>query len=256
MKTIWMHYPARCTGAPIDPVAMRVLERGLTGSEEAFFRYAAELARLGHQVHVCCKMHGAESIKHEGIRYWPDDCSEQALHPSVGMDAVVSWMSPDACAFAAANFPHAFRLYTEQCSDHGNTPYEWQKFVDAFGTLSGSHARHMRPQSSVPPERCVVVPNGVDIEEFKSGTKVQGRCVWASSHDRGLHHLLAAWPAVKRAAPHASLRVLYSPEGMNRFAELREQPVAWMENLRRRSAYQAEFKERVVACMRQGEVAT
>ena len=154
---VWMHYPARCTGAPFDTLNLRTSARGLTGSEEAFFRYAFELSKLGHLVNVCCRMTGTESISYQGIRYWPDDCSERALHPSVGMDAVVSWMSPDACAFTAANFPNAFRLYVEQCSDHGNTPYAWRQFVHRFGTLSASHARHMFAQNGVPAERCLVV---------------------------------------------------------------------------------------------------
>ncbi len=249
MMKVWMHYPARCTGSPFDPPNLRTSARGLTGSEEAFFRYAEELAKLDHQVHVLCRTDPGgprDGVWVNGIRYWHDDQTEQALHPFVGMDAVVSWMSPDACAFAAVNFQHvSFRLYVEQCSDHGNTPYDWPQYVQAFGTLSRSHAAHMRPQSSVPASRCVMVPNGVDPEEFRPGPKVRGRCVWASSHDRGLHHLLAAWPAVKRDAPHATLRVLYSPEGMHRFAELPEQQVAWMENLRRRSAYQLEALERL-----------
>ncbi len=245
------HYPGRCTGAAFDPANLYTSARGLTGSEEAFFRYARELSRLGHLVRVVCKLEpGAVPAIVGEIQYFPDDGSEQALRPLLGLDgviggasidAVVSWMSPDACAFATQNRVNAFRLYVEQCSDHGNTPYAWEHFVNNFGTLSRSHALHMSRQNSVPAERCRVVPNGFDDKvAYAADSKVPGRCVWASSHDRGLHHLLGVWPEVRRRVPHATLRVLYNPEGMNRFAEMPEQQVDWLENLRRRSAYQLE----------------
>jgi glycosyltransferase involved in cell wall biosynthesis len=39
--------------------------------------------------------------------------------------------------------------------------------------------------------------------------KVPGRVVYCSSPDRGLHWLLQEWPRIKRAVPHANLRIFY-----------------------------------------------
>ena len=40
-------------------------------------------------------------------------------------------------------------------------------------------------------------------------TRHAGRAVYCSSPDRGLHRVLEAWPAIKRAVPHATLKVFY-----------------------------------------------
>lgn len=229
-------YPARCMPRTVDPAVLRTSERGLTGSEEAFFGYARELARWGHVVTLVCN---TDPGSWEGVRFKPlvePDDFEAA-------DAFVSWMSP---AFPRSEPQDTrFRLYVEQCSDFGNTPWDWRPHVDCFGCLSRSHAEHLSRERPFDRASCRIVPNGVDLEEFRPLYKIRGRCVWASSHDRGLHHLLGAWPEIKRRAPHASLRVLYDPSGMRAFSQMPPQPDGWPEELRRRSVYQLEALDRL-----------
>jgi glycosyltransferase involved in cell wall biosynthesis len=43
-------------------------------------------------------------------------------------------------------------------------------------------------------------------------SRVAGRAVYCSSPDRGLHRVLEAWPRIKRAAPHATLKIFYRLE--------------------------------------------
>jgi hypothetical protein len=56
-----------------------------------------------------------------------------------------------------------------------------------------------------------VVPHGCVVPAAKD--KISGRCVYASSPDRGLHHLLMAWPAIVAAVPGASLQIAYGTLG-------------------------------------------
>lgn len=44
------------------------------------------------------------------------------------------------------------------------------------------------------------------------GARIPGRAVYCSSPDRGLHRVLEQWPRIKRAVPHASLRIFYRLE--------------------------------------------
>jgi len=42
--------------------------------------------------------------------------------------------------------------------------------------------------------------------------RTPGRAVYCSSPDRGLHRVLESWPGIKRAVPHATLKVFYRLE--------------------------------------------
>lgn len=50
---------------------------------------------------------------------------------------------------------------------------------------------------------------GAVAEGHHQVSRISGRVVYASSPDRGLHRVLEAWPAIKRAAPHGQLRIFY-----------------------------------------------
>ncbi len=209
----------------------------MTGSEIAFFQYALGLGRKGHRVDIYTKLEGGDH-KQIGENTWirPEWSADIAgFGPT---DAVCQWMSPWFMRDWKGENP-PFRLYNEQCSDFGNTNWDWQSTVDLFCPLSQTHARHMRSQTGYPPELFRVMHNGVDLEEFKPKAKVHGKVVWASSHDRGLHHLLSIWPSVRRAVPWATLSVFYSLDGARSFAERREDPNSpnWVNELFRRSNY-------------------
>lgn len=243
------HYPGRCVGRPFETENLWDGRRGLTGSEVSFFRHAFELARRGHEVELRSRFSNEARIGMKGgVVRCVDDANVFANggHAFVGYDVVVSWMSPEACrGLAERDGGRAFRVYVEQCCDHGNTPWAWEGDVDLFCTLSNTHAAHMARQNGVPAERCRIVPNGVDLEEFRPAEKRPGKVAWASSHDRGLHHLLEMWTRIKRAVPHATLDVFYDDGGMRAFAEMPAQEISWLEELRRRSVYELEALERL-----------
>jgi glycosyltransferase involved in cell wall biosynthesis len=242
-------YPSHCVGKPFDPENLWTSPRGMTGSEISFFQYAFGLAKKGHKIDVYTDLEPCPAQSPDVSANWKRfefpgggilDLRPQ-YHVNAGFgptDACIQWMSPWFMK-DWINGPPPFRLYCEQCSDFGNTNWRWEHTVDLFCPLSQTHAQHMSTLTGYPRELYRVMPNGVDLEEFKPKAKVHGKVVWASSHDRGLHHLLSIWPSVRRSVPWASLSVFYSIDGARAFAERREDPNSpnWVNELYRRSNY-------------------
>ena len=85
---------------------------------------------------------------------------------------------------------------------------------------------------------------------FAAGfAKVPGRVIWTSSPDRGLHWLLQEWPMIRRAVPHATLRVFYPMDGwLERMAAVTDGPPDILEQ-KQRAAF---IRERRTALERMG----
>jgi glycosyltransferase involved in cell wall biosynthesis len=81
--------------------------------------------------------------------------------------------------------------------------------------LAASHPQldNLKKQVFLNPVKWGVIENGVDFQAFAATRtrvrKIPGRVIHNASPDRGLHHLLAAWPRIKTACPNASLRIFY-----------------------------------------------
>ncbi len=108
----------------------------------------------------------------------------------------------------------------------------FQEHVDLWLSPSNAHRAKMLETQDVElgaegpkerwspnPAQWEVVPLGCDPDRFEEDiegqaivpryNKVSGRVVYCSSPDRGLHWLLQEWPAIRRAVPHAHLRIFY-----------------------------------------------
>lgn len=240
-------YPSGSMRLPVDIGSIWTSPRGLTGSEMAFFMYALEMARLGHGVTIFTKVErvadlyppfgGDYSVTCCGYEEWA------TTYHSQPWGALCSWMTPEPLKIAP---PGALRLFNQQVSDFGQCEPGWESWVDIVAPLSHSHARHLSGLCSVPREKWRVMYNGVDTDEFKPGQKVPGKMVWASSHDRGLHWILEAMPAIRRRVPHAELHVFYDFDGIEKFSGVYDRernPV--MRELGMRSRYSAEALRRL-----------
>lgn len=53
-------------------------------------------------------------------------------------------------------------------------------------------------------------------------------CIWSSSYDRGLTHLLDIWPDVKKAVPEAELHIFYGWMLFERFYKDNPERMQWM----------------------------
>lgn len=196
--------------------------QGLTGSEGSFFNLARTLSERGHEVVVFCETQG-EQDHAAGFKMLP-------LHllprfPMVqGVDAMLAWNEPDYLKFAPVG---TVRICDQQLNDFGYagggwyaqagrfigphvTP-GWRTLVDHWVSPSENHRANVMKSEGIRLDDCSVVPNSVDLDLFKGGTTRNAhRAVWCSSPDRGLHHALSMWPAVRAQVPDAELHVFYA----------------------------------------------
>lgn len=228
-------YPAARTSRPIDPGTLYTSPRGLTGSEGAWIHYALQMAERGHTVDVF----GAftqQLITNQRLAFYP----EELLKVSAQYHATIAFMGTQQLRDSRTRW--GFVIANEQCNDVLEFDGE---LIDLFCPLSSTHARHLWPQVAFPREFWRVMPNGVDTSLFVPLDKQPGKVVWASSHDRGLHHLLGIWPEVKRRVPHAELHVFYDPHGLEAFSEVPDRQGPVIDELKARSCYTLEAIRRL-----------
>lgn len=182
--------------------------RGLTGSELCAIRPAVELAKSGHTVELFTE---ADPCTWQGVRVRP--MSE--VHRDE-YDAAVSVNFPDylrsvqapvrACwhllgdvRYAKPGLDDAVTLWIACSEGHRGM------LVREHTLLGGSKPEPWTPDLA----KVVTIGLGCDPERYQQGIKRPGFCVYTSSPDRGLHWLLQEWPAIRSAAPHATLQVFY-----------------------------------------------
>ncbi|TAK10563.1 MAG: glycosyltransferase [Anaerolineae bacterium] len=206
--------------------------RGMTGSEYGFLRLSEELADLGHEVHAYTLTKGSGTYRGIQTHQWPgiwvhaDGEPEHFVPEEIRVrdcDVVISVNMPDelrgctglrVCLYwinefsiCKVGFENHVDLWCSPSKPHldqvMNNP-RW-RHVDVSPTFPQGKAQY-----NPDPATWSVVPLGCDPEHYPQTTaKVPGRVVYCSSPDRGLHWLLQEWQAIKRAAPHASLRIFY-----------------------------------------------
>jgi glycosyltransferase involved in cell wall biosynthesis len=188
-------------------------EAGLTGSEGSFFNLARSLAERGHRVVVLAP--AVEPYEH------PSGAVMLPLRPTIDglrdmeLDAVIAWNEPDYLTYAPAG---ALRVVDQQLNDWGYCKPGWESLVDMFVFPSqssmGNHLPQIPNSADRKFEQLRVIPNSVDLDLFAGPAPERNphRVVYCSSPDRGLHHLLAVWPAVRARVPDAELKIFYRVE--------------------------------------------
>lgn len=209
--------------------------RGLSGSDYGYFRMAQELAKRGHEIDLYTFQKPGTEMPSEfspGVRLHHYDertdyegdvaVSWNEAEPLVGMSGellkVVSLQINTLVG--STQSINGVDLWLSPSESHRNMIFgcdfdllQWPEHsedmrVHRVGNFW--HPDEYRPN----PDQWEIVPDGCDPQVydtlFKMGhQKVPGRCVWSSSPDRGLHWLLSIWPEVKKAVPHATLRIFY-----------------------------------------------
>jgi glycosyltransferase involved in cell wall biosynthesis len=206
-------YPSFSVRVPIDPGNIWTSFRGLTGSEVSCIMYALSLSRLGHSVTLFTKVPAPSDL--EKVTCCPYE-EWASIYCKQDWDALCSWMTPEPLKIAN---PATFRLFDQQVSDFGFCEKGWESYVDILCPLSNSHAHYMAKQTEFSRDKWRIAHNGVDCESFKPGKKESGKVIWASSHDRGLHWLLEAWPKIRQQVSHANLHIFYDFNGVEMFAK-------------------------------------
>ena len=149
--------------------------RGLTGSEISFFKFAEAMEKRGHAVH----------------RFFP----AQGIEPTGHFDVAYSWNDPHKLQFVSATV----RMMNQQLNDFDYCQPGYDEHVDVYTSPSQPHRDFIAPKTPSP-HKWTVLPNGCDPSVY-TAPKVPGRVIYASSPDRGLHLVMQAWPAIKKAVP-------------------------------------------------------
>ncbi len=191
----------------LDLDGYREDSRGMTGSEQCAVRLCEELREMGHQALLYTK--GREH----------DNWTERGV---LEHDVAISINCPDGLRDVRAKFKVVYALL----NDWTFCKVGFEQHVDLFASPSAPHLEQVltnplwrrvdtfecqegRGRYEPDPSKWCVVPLGCDPERYEGFSKVPGRVVYCSSPDRGLHWLLQEWPHIKRAVPHAHLRIFY-----------------------------------------------
>ncbi len=195
-----------------------------TGSEVGWVRITEELTKLGHQV----------VINPTGQRHY-----EMARDL---FDVVIAINEPDVLR----DWRSKLRICSFWLNEFSFCKEGFDEHTDVYCSPSEAHRQKALHDwgNKTTASKWITIPLGCDPGSYRRGPKVPGRVVYTSSPDRGLHRLLEAWPHIKRAVPHATLRIFYQLKPWLRgFDETPYYPP--IEKLRARALYVEEALARL-----------
>lgn len=175
------------------------------GGETAMIKMAEALADREHTVFVFANMQPCHwnGVDYLPVNMWP------ALGCTMQHHVAVSWDVPEMLRFnlacrakvVAYQLNHAYVGVLDHVIDRYFCPSEWHARRYINEVTPEADAAKFRPRMT----------NAVDVKRYHiNGIKRNPfGVVWSSSPDRGLHHLLKAWPLVKQQQPKATLDVFY-----------------------------------------------
>ena len=199
-------YGPFCMSRVIDFTALETSKRGLTGSEGSCLQYAHQMAERGHEVSLDVYYKGGEDETFDwgGVRV--RTLVEVPEVVGEGADVVCAWNEPDILRRVPAP---TVRYVNQQLNDFNYVQSrDFIQHVDLLSSPSEHHLAFLRGLGNLNVPTAIVA-NGCAPSDYEGAVKVPGRVLWASSADRGLHVLLEAWPAIRRAVARAHLRCLY-----------------------------------------------
>jgi glycosyltransferase involved in cell wall biosynthesis len=183
---------------------------GLTGSELSCFMLAQHMAKRTHEVSLLTTLGPNRIESWNGVRIIPMDSRNDIGVLGGDWDAVCSWNDLDSLMYVSN--PKAIRMINLQINDVHHGAPGFDQHIDVYTSPSESHRKTVgikTPDFS----KWEVLTNGCSPSAYgryeHTNPIVQGRVIYASSPDRGLHWLLQIWPKVRKAVPHAHLKIFY-----------------------------------------------
>ena len=177
------------------------------GSESAALSIADRLARRGHNVLLGSKVAYAETFGN--LRICPLDMFPLVVYASP-YDVLVSWDEPGIFRYNLDHIPTKFLVFQLNHANLGIYDHVVTKYLHP----SQWHADRFAKEFAVPTDKQVIgCVDGVDPRLFMGMPTRHQHVIWASSPDRGLHHLLRMWPKVVEQVPDAMLHVYYDMDG-------------------------------------------
>lgn len=197
--------------------------RGLTGAEEVTVYLAEALARIGYRV---CVVQGFTAGKPDrivnGVRWAGTDYLLQHYKndPTGEQTVLILSKFPNDIAQIPVILRHRKRIFWAHSIKFDDVTHETWRMFDLIvcatdwqtSAMVDRYTRNLVPTISIP----------YGINPPPSLPKVPGKCIYASSPDRGLLRLLRWWPSIKAARSALSLYVAYGRERMRNAAKRNE----------------------------------
>jgi len=211
----------------------------LGGGETSAIQTAIAMSRRGHDVTLCGNVGRPR-------RFFPGwgTCGDQFFVagriPMVNLipdsyyyyvgcgslhDVLIGW---DSAHMYRYNVPARVRVVAYQLNDTEVGVLD--HVIDRYYHPSRWHAQRFQELYGIPEKKSrSLMTNGTDLNMFP--TPPENRkpyVIYCSSPDRGLHHLLDAWPEVRAAMPEAELHIYYD---MTKWTQVVRQALAMGQTL-------------------------
>jgi glycosyltransferase involved in cell wall biosynthesis len=206
MKIAVVFPPMLVAGRPLDFTRIWEDPRGTTGSEIMTLAFAAELADRGHDVELLIENPNAPVLVLRKTATRFATVKNLIGASSQGYDAVLSALDINILRGVPKT---TLRVCLQQLNDFAYCQQGFDEFCDLYVVPSDDLRRHLASIWPVDQTKWRVIPNGCYADVYDTKPKTPGLCVYTSSPDRGLHHVVSQWPIIKAAASHARLRIYY-----------------------------------------------
>lgn len=196
-------------------------KEGCGGSEEAVIQISKRLVKLGWEVTVynnCVQEKVVDGVN--WVRF-------ERFNPRDIFNVLISWrnnifLEPKVAA----------KKYVDMHDVPDARYYVDTNLKDVKILVKSKYHRQVLPH--LPDDKFVIIPNGIDLDQFKDiPKKTKNNLVWTSSYDRGLGYLLEMWPDVKKAVPDATLDIYYGFNLHDARNGLIGNPAKWKQHMQK-----------------------
>lgn len=172
------------------------LERGIGGSEEAVIHLSREWTKMGYKVTVYGDP-GTEAGEYDGVEYKP----WFEFNYKDDFNILIAWRSPFL-------FKLPIKARKKLIDMHDLFEQEMFEGIE-YDKIMVKSKFHRELAPGIADDKIAVISNGISVGGTSKVKRNPQKCIYTSSYDRGLEHLLKIWPEVKKAVPDARLDICY-----------------------------------------------
>lgn len=199
------------------------MQQGLGGRETALVQLGEQWARKGHEVINLVPVEAPYHRRFNGggsVTYADNEITGKYLS-NFGSEALISWEEPRLFSIDAIKRNIDFSVVEMQVAHLYVTMDDGESldpYIDGYAVLSNWAGDFLvENEPNITKDKISVLPNGIDLARFpdpKFGHPGPGPYSfhYASSPDRGLHHLLNIWPRLREKYPDSVLHIAYGAE--------------------------------------------
>jgi len=174
---------------------------GIGGSEEAVLNLSRRWQKAGYQVVIYNNCGGKVVADEYGVvwkPYW-------TFNPRDKYDYLILWRSPVLCDRKL----DALKVFVDMHDVVDPREFTTTRIANLDKVFVKS-AYHRSLFPNIPDNKIYIIGNGIDLSQFDGAEKrIPKSMIYTSSPDRGLEHLLDAWPEIIKEHPDASLNIYY-----------------------------------------------